>query len=231
MLIDRIYKKVKTFVNTEVRGNVTPAEFNLFLHDAIQERQNELIELINQHQNRANKGMSGIGLESLAENHREKLQHYLSYEPVTSSLTGQIIIPSQAVLIDLIVKVKGDIEFEQCSNYKEFRTLKPNATSRLPLSIRFGNTIETYPVAKQQEMMVSFIRKVTIPNWTYQVFQGNEFFDSSHVNFRDADTHPSEENTLVIKVLKRFGINLKENELTAIATQTEQINTQQELTS
>lgn len=231
MLIDRIYKKVKTFVNTEVRGNVTPSEFNLFLHDAIQERQNELIELINQHQNRSNKGMSGSGLESLAENYREKLQHYLSSKQVTSSANGQITIPVEAVFLDLIVKTKGDIEFEQCSNYKEFRILKPNASSKLPLSIRFGNTIETYPVAKQQSITVSFIRKVLIPNWTYQVIQGNELFDQSHPNFRDADAHPSEENALVVKVLKRFGINLKENEITAIASQTEQMNSQQELTS
>ena len=105
MLIDRIYKKVKTFVNTDVRGNATPVQFNLFLHDALQERQNELITLINQHQNRANKGLSGGGLESLAENHREKLQHYLFAETVTSTVTGQITIPTNAVYIDLIVKI------------------------------------------------------------------------------------------------------------------------------
>lgn len=231
MLIDRIYKKVKTFVNTDVRGNVTPTEFNLFLHDAIQERQNELIGIINQHQNRANRGMSGSGLESLAENHREKLQQYLSASTVTSNSTGQIAIPANAIYIDLIVKNKGDVEFEQCSNYREFRILKPNASSKLPLSIRFGNIIETYPIANQQAIRISFIRQVTIPNWTYQVISGAELFDPSHPNFRDADAHPSEEDALVVKVLKRFGINLKENEITAIASQTEQINTQQELTS
>lgn len=230
MLIDSIYKKVKTFVNTDVRGNVTPAEFNLFLHDAIQERQNELIDLINQHQNRANKGLSGIGLESLAENHREKLEQYLSYQTVTSSSNGQITIPTNAIYVDLIVNTKGDAEFEQCSNFKEFRILKPNATKKHPLSIRFGNIIETYPIANAQSIKISFIRKPIIPNWTYQVISGAELFDSSHTNFRDADAHPSEENALVVKVLKRFGINLKENEITAIASQTEQINKQQELT-
>lgn len=230
MLIDRIYKKVKTFVNTDVRGNVTPVEFNLFLHDAIQERQNELIGLINQHQNRANKGMSGSGLENLAENHREKLQHYLSLATTTTNSNGQITIPTQAVYIDLIEKTNGEV-FEQCSSYSEFRTLKPIATNSLPLSIRFGNTIETYPSAVTQTIKISFIRKPIIPNWTYEVISSNELFNPSHTNFRDADAHPSEEDALVLKVLKRFGINLKENEITAIASQTEQINTQQELTT
>nr|WP_315173591.1 hypothetical protein [uncultured Flavobacterium sp.] len=230
MLIDRIYKKVKTFINTDVRGNVTPVEFNLFLHDAIQERQNELIGLINQHQNRANRGMSGSGLESLAENYREKLQHYLSLEFITTNTNGQITIPSQAVYIDLIENNNG-VAFEQCSSYSDFRTQKPNATSDLPLSIRFGNTIETYPKASTQNVNISFVRKPIIPNWTYEVISGNELFNPSHTNFRDADAHPSEEDTLVVKVLKRFGINLKENEITAIASQTEQINTQQELTT
>jgi hypothetical protein len=231
MLIDRIYKKVKTFVNTDVRGNVTPVEFNLFLHDALQERQNELIGLINQHQNRANRGLSGSGLESLAENHREKLQQYLAKETQVSNTNGQLTVPSNAVYIDLVVKTKGDVEFEQCANFKEFRILKPNAKKSFPLSIRFGNVIETYPLAVEQSISISFIRKLIIPNWTYEVISGNELFNPSHPNFRDADAHPSEEDVLVVKVLKRFGINLKENEITAIASQTEQINTQQDLTT
>lgn len=230
MLIDRIYKKVKTFVNTDVRGNVTPVEFNLFLHDALQERQNELIGLINQHQNRANRGMSGSGLENLAENYREKLQHYLSLEPVITNANGQITIPLQVVYIDLIENNKG-VAFEQCSNYNEFRILKSIATKNLPLSVRFGNLIETYPKASTQSVKISYIRKVIIPNWTYEVVSGTELFNPSHPNFRDADAHPSEEDVLVVKVLKRFGINLKENEITAIASQTEQINSQQELTN
>jgi hypothetical protein len=158
MLIDRIYKKVKTFVNTEVRGNVTPSEFNLFLHDAIQQRQNELIELINKHQNRANKGLLGNGLENLSENYREKLNHYLSRNTVQSNINGQITIPDEVVYIDLIENTNG-IEFEQCSNFKEFRALKYNATNSLPLIIRFGNILETYPIANQQDISISFIRK------------------------------------------------------------------------
>jgi hypothetical protein len=230
MLIDRVYKKVKTFVNTDVRGNVTPIEFNLFLHNAIQERQNELISLINQHQNRTNRGMSGSGLENLSENHREKLQHYLSFQDTTSSSTGQINIPNDCVYID-IIEDEDKNEYEQCSNYKEFRTLKPNATYNFPLCIRFGNVIETYPIAVTLDIRVSYIRKPIIPNWTYNVISNNEIFNPSHPNFRDADIHPSEEDNIVIKVLRSFGINLKENEITGIATQSEQINSQQELTT
>lgn len=230
MLIDRIYKKVKTFVNTDVRGNVTPVEFNLFLHDAIQERQNELVALINQHQNRANRGLSGNGIESLSENHRNKLNYYLSLEALTSNTNGQIAIPAEVVYIDSIL-TQNDIEFEQCTSYKDFKTLKPNATNDFPLSIRFGNSIETYPVAANKSVTISFIRKPIIPNWTYSVVANNELFNPSHPNFRDADVHPSDEDAIVIRVLKRFGVNLKENEIAAMASQTENINTQQELTT
>lgn len=230
MLIDRIYKKVKTFVNTDIIGNVTPTELNLFLHDSLQERQNELVELINQHQNRTNRGLSGSGLESLAESYRQKLQHYLSLEPTTTNANGQISIPNNSVYIDLIENNKG-VAFEQCSNYNEFRILKPVATIELPISIRFATTIETYPTAISQTINISYIRKIISPNWTYQIIDENEVFDPSHPNFRDADAHPSEEDVLVVKVLKRFGINLKENEITAIASQAEQMNTQKELTT
>lgn len=230
MLIDRIYKKVKTFVNTDVRGNVTPVEFNLFLHDALQERQNEIIELINKHQNRANKGFLGNGLENIAENYRQTLGHYLFLKPVTSNAYGQITLPEDLIHIDIIENNKN-VAFEQCANYNDFRTLKSVAVASLPLFVRFGNIIETYPIAKSQNIKISYIRKVIIPNWTYEVVSGTELFNPSHPNFRDADAHPSDEDVLVMKVLKRFGINLKENEITAIASQTEQINNQEELTS
>jgi hypothetical protein len=230
MLIDRIYNKVKTFVNTDVRGNVTPAEFNLFLHDALQERQNEIIELINQHQNRANKGLLGNGLENIAENYRQILDHYLFLKIVTSNATGQITLPEDVIHID-VIENNRNIAFEKCANYSEFRTLKSVAVASFPLFIRFGNTIETYPIAQSQNIKISYIRKVIVPNWTYEVISENELFNPSHPNFRDADAHPSDEDILVMKVLKRFGINLKENEITAVASQTEQINNQKELTS
>lgn len=228
MLIDRIYKKVKTFVNTDVRGNVTPVEFNLFLHDAIQERQNELIALINKHQNQSNRGLLNSGVENLAENSREKLSHYLHQNSITSNVNGQITIPSDVIYIDLIENSDG-IEFEQCSNFREFRILMPNATANLPLIIRFGNIMETYPIAKEQQIKISYIRKPITPNWTYNLIGSVEIFNPSHPNFRDADAHPSEENNLVVKVLKRFGINLKEQELSSIATQEEVINDRKEL--
>lgn len=230
MLIDRIYKKVKTFVNTDVRGNVTPAEFNLFLHDAIQERQNELIELINQHQNRENRGLSSKGIENQANKYRDILNYYASFQIVISNAIGQITIPPTVVFIDSISD-ENDNQFEQCLNYKEFKTLKSLATTNYPLSIQLGKVIETNPRSINKNIGLSFIRKPIVPNWTYEVINDNEFFNSGHPNFRDADAHPSDEDVLVIKVLKRFGVNLKENEITAIASQTEQTNYQKELTT
>jgi hypothetical protein len=229
MLINRIYSKVKTFVNTEVRGNVTPVEFNLFLHDALQERQNELISLINKHQNQANRGLLGSGLENLAENVREKLEHYLDFSNTTSNATGQITMPTNSIYIDIIENTTTSRFYEQCSNYNEFRILQKNAIADFPLSITFGSTIETFPVANTQNIRINFLRRVNTPNWTYTVTQGNELFNPSDANFRDCDAHPSEENILVLKVLQRFGINLKEQDLAAVATQDEIINDRKEL--
>src|SRR5690554_2226247 len=77
MLIDRIYQKVKTYVNTEGRGNVTPAEFNLLLHDAIQKRNEEYFYETNRQVNRENRGLTDNGLSNTPHRYLEKIQHYL----------------------------------------------------------------------------------------------------------------------------------------------------------
>jgi uncharacterized protein YpuA (DUF1002 family) len=50
-------------------------------------------------------------------------------------------------------------------------------------------------------------------NWTYNVVGGAELFNPSANDFQDIDLHPSEENNVIVRVLLRFGVNLKENEI------------------
>jgi hypothetical protein len=45
------------------------------------------------------------------------------------------------------------------------------------------------------------------------VINGSELFNPSASDFQDIDLHPSEENNVVMRTLKRFGVNLKEEDL------------------
>lgn len=219
MLIDRIYQKVKTFVNTEIRGNVTPAEFNLFLHDAIQSRIEEYVFDINRAQNRENRGLGTHFMANVPDRLYEKVSHYIVTDTITSVTASEKTLPNDVLYIDEIENDTGET-YEVCRNKKEFNIAKPFVRSDYPVCYRSGNTLNIFP-AHAGPMNVTYWRQPNIPKWTYNVVSGAELFNPSKPDFVDADIHPSEEDEIVRRVLMRFGINLKEQDITAFTMQDE----------
>lgn len=216
MLIDRIYKKVQTFVNTELRGNVSPSEFNLFLHDAIQDRNEEYFFDISRFVNKENRGFMPNFLENIADRFREKVSHYL-VEDVALALenakTDKYVLPADYRYIDE-VSIGGNTSFETTKSSKEFNIVKALATKDYPVMFQTGKTIKVFP-ATLEGVTISYLRTINIPKWTFTVVSGAELFNPSANDFVDADIHPSEENEIVRRVLMRFGVNLKEQDIQA----------------
>jgi hypothetical protein len=229
MLIDRIYKKVQTFVNTELRGNVSPSEFNLFLHDAIQNRNEEYFYDISRMVNKENRGYMPNSLENLADRYREKVAHYL-VEDVTlvlvTNTTNKYTLPADYRYIDEI-SINGNTSFEMTKDNKEFNIVKALATKQFPVMVQVANTIKVSP-ATLEAATISYLRKVKIPRWTFAVVNGAELFNPSANDFVDADIHPSEEDEIVSRVLMRFGVNLKEQDIQAYTMNKDNIDFNQE---
>jgi hypothetical protein len=101
-------------------------------------------------------------------------------------------------------------------------------TIKYPIYIRKGNSIQVAPASIVDKVTIWYLRNPLIANWTYQVVNGAELFDPSKRDFRDIDLHPSEENTIVLMILLRFGINLKEQDLQAIVQNKDTQDFQQE---
>lgn len=211
MLIDRIYRKVKTFINTEVRGNVTPEEFDLLLHDAIQSRNEDYIYDINRAQNRENRGLGTHFLSNIPDRIQEKINHYIKTDALSIDTVATRIFPEDHKYTDEI-EVTGAESLEFCKNKREFNILKPAATSQYPIYRTSGNLIWVYP-DNSGLMQITYWRKVLFPKWTYQIVDGAEIFNPSANDFQDADIHASEENEMVLRVLMAFGMNLKENDI------------------
>lgn len=219
MLIDRIYQKVKTFANTEVRGNVTPAEFNLFLHDAIQSRCEEYVYDINRAQNRENRGLGTHFLASVPDRLYEKVDHYMESGLLTDLSTKEKQLPADVLYINEIENVTGE-PYEVCKDKKEFNIVKPFAQGQYPVCHIMGQSVFVTP-EHSDPMTVTYWRKAKIPKWTYTVANGAELFNPSKSDFVDADIHPSEESEMVRRVLMRFGVNLREQDITAFTMQEE----------
>ena len=221
MLIDRIYQKVKTFVNTEIRGNVTPAEFNLFLHDAIQFRNEQYIYDINRSMNRENKGLVTNFLENIPDRIREKVLHYHTTSVLALDTATTRTPPDDLRYIDNIELADGTF-LESCRNSREFNIHKSFATEQFPVYMVSGQLIRIFP-GDSGTMNISYLRKVNIPKWTYTVVSGAELFNPSANDFVDADIHPSEEDEVVRLVLMRFGINLKETDIQSFSMNKENV--------
>lgn len=208
MLLDRIYKKVKTFVNTDVYGSVDPSEFERFVHDAIQERNEDYFYDLNRIQLRANRGFIVGGMANLVDRYSEKI---LFYEQDTAPIT----------IVDGVVPIPDDVRYlyepdnyEFCKDRRTFNIQKSFATTKYPIYRISGNNLIVSPApTADTQITFPYLRKIKYPKWTYNIVSGVEIFNPDASDFVDADIHPSEENDIVRLVLMRFGVNLKDMEI------------------
>lgn len=213
--VDNVYKTVLTLANSDIRGNVTPSEFKLLLHDVVNEIYGEYLHEVNRMLNRENRGLIHSGLENLPDRIREKIQ-YFSKETALTLVAGVFPLPSDLRHIDTIV-YDDKAEVESCKDSHEFRLvtkyIHTKPTVNYPIYLKQGNSVKIAPAAIVGKIKISYLRNPLIANWTYTVVNGAELFNPSASDFRNIDLHPSEENNVTMRVLLRFGVNLKEVEI------------------
>lgn len=219
--IDRVYKTVLTFANSDIRGNVKPTDFRLAINDAVNEIIEEYFYEINRLVNRENRGLINGGLENLPDRIREKIQYFLVEDISLSYAAPYFNLPNDLRYIDSVYHQDlNEVEF--CKDNREFKIISNLAdtapTASYPIGLRLENRIKITPSSITNGMTISYIRNPKIANWTYTVVSGSEVFNPSAPDFQNIDLHPSEENNVVMRTLLRFGINLKEPDLQA-ATQ------------
>ena len=222
--VDRVFKTVLMFANSDIRGNVKPTDLRLALYDVVNEIVEEYFYEVNRMLNRQNRGLINGGFENLPNKIREKILYFLKEDVTLTYAASYFNLPTDLRYIDSVFYDKNN-EVEFCKHNREFQLLLnytdtlPNTTN--PIGLRVGEKIKIAPITIQDEVTISYLRNPLIPNWTYTVVSGSELFNPSATDFQDIDLHPSEENKVVLMTLKRFGINLKEEDLMQITTNKE----------
>ena len=229
--VDRIYKTVLMFANSDIRGNVKPTDLRLALYDVVNEIVEEYFYEVNRMLNRENRGLINGGFENIPDRIREKILYFLKEDVVLNYAAPYFELPADLRYIDSVFYQENN-EVEFCKHNKEFKLLL-NYTDTLPtntnpIGLRIGNKIKVAPTTIVDEVTISYLRNPLIPNWTYTVVGGAELFNPSAPDFQDIDLHPSEENRVVLATLKRFGVNLKETDLTQMTAAREQIDFNQD---
>ena len=229
--IDRLYKTVLMFANSDIRGNVKPTDLRLALYDVVNEIVEEYFYEVNRMLNRENRGLINGGFENIPDRIREKILYFLVEDVELNYAAPYFELPTDLRYIDSVFYQENN-EVEFCKHNKEFKLLLNYAdtlpTNTNPIGLRVGNKIKVAPTTIVDEVTISYLRNPLIPNWTYTVVGGAELFNPSAPDFQDIDLHPSEENRVVLATLKRFGVNLKETDLTQMTAAREQIDFNQD---
>tara|TARA_B100002049_G_scaffold114813_1_gene84814 strand:+ start:772 stop:1500 length:729 start_codon:yes stop_codon:yes gene_type:complete len=232
-MINRIFNTVRFITNNPLQGNVTPFEFNLALHNRMLEIYEEYFVELNRFLNRENRGLiTNHGFAGISEKMKEKIAYFLTREDIDVDVDSTepefpiatIDLPENHRYTDYVVNKKNRRPFDLALSRSHFDTLErfkhTRPTSIYPVYFPEGRTLLILPTSLEK-VTVHYLRNPKKPNWTFNDISGTEMYNPADPAFQDVDMHPSEENELTIRVLKSFGVNLKENELVEIANSEE----------
>ena len=233
--IDTVYQKVLAIANKEQRGYITPIEFNLFAEQAQLEIFENYFDDLDQAQ--MTRGISteyGDMVDTLASKIApfQKFKVQMSAVASTNELTlptstavhrlGTVFFNQSGTTYDVEVE---RVEINDLHMMERTALLKP--TESRPVYVYKSNSvIKLFPASVTGGYTVSnvtcnYIAKPTTPYWNYVVVPqssgGNEYPLHDSANTVNFELHPSEEETLVFKILELAGILLNKPGLVQIA--------------
>lgn len=219
-MIDRVIQTVRMLANTEVRGNMKPADVDKAIYQTMLELYEQYPFELNKWTNRQNKGLVGAGQQNIVDLIAEKMNYYFKSATMAYD-SGKFTLPTDLRYLDSIIYTTYNSEVILSKVAAEFYKLKrfkhTQPSVDYPIGLREDNKVEVLPSTIINNVVVNYRRSPKIPKWTYVVINGTEMFNPSAPDFVDIDMHPSEFTEIVIGVCQKFGINLKEEDLKAAA--------------
>lgn len=221
--IDRVYKTLLFFANSDMLGNVKPDDLRLAINTAVEDIVEDYFSELNRALNRKSRGLDANGLESVSDKVRERILYFLTEDTLTYN-APVFDLPTDIKYIDAILY--NDLEVEPCKNNREFKQIvnliDTSPTTDFPIYLRLGDTVKIAPTTIISNVTISYLRKHAIANWTFNIVGDAEIYNPSAPDHQDIDLHPSEEYNVILKSLGYFGVNLKESDLVNVVGSTQQ---------
>jgi len=214
-MIDTIYQILTTVLNKELRGNVTPAEFNLIAKQVQEEIFRGYFEDENLDKNKENRGLANSGFANLSFNQRQLTQQFAVSGGIAPSLGASsysnFILPAELYYIkDRGLSIGGDLVEEiEDSDFLFLNSSKAAPSSTFPVYKRYSDRIRVYPPTTSN-LEIEYLRKPADPKWTYTIVSNEELFNNGAGDYQDFELHSSELPRIVVEMLSLFGVNLRE---------------------
>jgi len=223
-MIDTVFQIVKTVLNKELRGNITPDEFNKVARQVQEDIFAGYFGQNAMYQNKQNKGYTGLNHANMPQKIRQKIDILQSEASLTLNGDNNFDLPTDLYYINdrgLTFGVNTLIDEIQ-SNEFAFLSSSSQASETFPTYKQLGNEIKVLPATITSNVKCSYIRKPLAPKWTYMTISDIAMYNAAAVDHQDFELHPSELPNIVINMLSYFGLNLGVADVTAIAEEMKQ---------
>lgn len=210
--IDTVYQRVLAILNKEQRGYLTPQEFNLFANQAQLEIFEQYFFDLGQFRRRKENNSEYSNLIKLTD---EKLSVFKTSANLYYDV-DHFHMPDNMHKLGTVI-YQNMIEVEKTNN-KDLLYLmssplaKPTNTTPVYIQQEANElshwAIIVYPKSIKSNISCTYMRKPNVVNWAYTNVNGAALYNANaSANF---EIHPSEESSLVIKILGYAGFVVKD---------------------
>jgi uncharacterized protein YifN (PemK superfamily) len=239
-MINSVRNTVLSILSKDVRGYVTPEEFNLFSKQA----QTEIFEQLNfdysNAMNKQNAGLHGSGYSDIVEKIGEVLDEFivtevLHYNGITTKfyMPGEDPANTQEALsyrLDRLI-YNNAIEIDKVDRRKILNLTASNLTAPstlYPVYTLDNQGIKVYPTTITSNVMVDYLRYPKDPKWTYTSLAGGEaLFNQGASDYQDFELPQAYETDLIIKICQYAGVSIREAEVVQ-AAKSDEVQSKQE---
>lgn len=239
-MINSVRNTVLSILSKDVRGYLTPEEFNLFAKQA----QTEIFEQLNfdysNAMNKQNAGLHGSGYSDIVEKVAEILDGFvvtnvLHYNAITNKFYAPGLDPSNtneplAYRIDRLI-YNDTIEIDKVNRHHILNLNASPLTSPstlYPVYTMDNQGIKVYPTAIISNVIVDYLRYPYDPKWTYvSLSNGEALFNQGATDYQDFELPQAYETDLIIKICQYAGVSIGEAEVVQ-AAKADEIQSKQE---
>ena len=228
VFIDTVYQRVLSIANKEQRGYITPLEFNLLANQAQLDIFEQYFYDKNQIERRPDNDTDYSDVTHILN---EKISVFETRGFVASGTT----LPDDLYRLGTILAIDGtnfyEAEYIDQKDWAYIRSsplVRPTLTR--PVYTRDSNGIMVFGAGNQQVLNVEcvYVKQPHKVEWGYDVVAEKALYNASPNRTFNFEHHPSEETTLVLKILEIAGVILQDPGVIQYADQEELKKIQQE---
>jgi len=242
--INRCRNTVLYLLDKNNRGFIGPEKFDTFCYLAQMDLFENLFFQYNKWKLNENKHLSTTEYGDIPKNIQEQIDAFATYSTNSNftysssndvwSFTGSDLYRSEG--LSLVFPNGKKIDVEEVSKGIELNNLvnsKINMpTTTYPIYTKIGQGFRVFPKVPTTpagyKLELFYIRTPKAPKWTYVNVSGNPVYNAGASDKQDIELDESLFSAFVIKVLSYCGVSIKEQDVVAIASNTEVVTDQKQ---